>query len=236
MSSARQIFHRFKSLFEHSDTSASLHPKTRRPKVFCIGRNKTGTTSLEQVLRGFGYIVGLQSEAELLMNDWAVRDFRRIVQYCQTADAFQDVPFSLDFTYQILDYVFPGSKFILTVRNSADEWYESLVRFHGKLLGVNGVPTADDLKNFHYNSKGWMWQTTQYVYGVDETTLYNESIYKAHYTNHNNQAMEYFRFRPKDFLVLNISVPSAMQSLCNFLDIAYTGQMMPHLNKSKNSR
>lgn len=211
-----------------------MFPKTKQQKVFCIGRNKTGTTSLEQVLKDFGYKVGLQSEAELLIDDWAVRDFQRIVQYCQTADAFQDVPFSLDFTYQVLDYAFPGSKFILTVRDSADEWYKSLVRFHGKLLGVDGVPTADDLKKSSYRGQGWMWRTAQYVYGVDETTLYNESIYKAHYTNHNNQVIEYFKLRPNDLLVLNVSPPSAMQSLCDFLDIKYTGQTMLHLNKSKN--
>lgn len=220
-------------MFKRANKSIAVFPKTKQQKVFCIGRNKTGTTSLEQALRDFGYKVGLQSEAELLMDDWAVRDFRRIVQYCQTADAFQDVPFSLDFTYQVLDYTFPDSKFILTVRDNADEWYRSLVRFHGKLLGVDGVPTADDLKNSSYRSQGWMWRTAQYVYGVDEVTLYDESIYKAHYTNHNNQAIEYFKFRPKDLLVLNISDPSAMQSLCNFLDIKYTGQAMPHLNKSQ---
>lgn len=203
-----------------------------KQKIFCIGRNKTGTTSLEQVFKDFGYKVGVQSEAELLMDDWAVRDYRRIVQYCNTADAFQDVPFSLDFTYQILDYAFPDSKFILTIRNNADEWYKSLVRFHSKLLGVNGPPTANDLKNSPYRRMGWMWRNAQYIYGVNESTLYDKEIYKAHYTNHNNQVLEYFRFRPQDLLVLNLSDASAMQSLCEFLGIKYDGRVMPHLNKS----
>jgi hypothetical protein len=45
--------------------------------------------------------------------------------------------------------------------------------------------------------------------------------------------MKYFQFRPKDLLVLNLSDPMAMQALCEFLQIKYTGQIMPHMNSSK---
>ncbi len=55
---------------------------------------------MEAALKGLGYRVGVQRDAELLMDDWAIRDFRRIVAYCRTADAFQDVPFSVGFTYK----------------------------------------------------------------------------------------------------------------------------------------
>ena len=163
------------------------------------------------------------------MDDWAIRDFKRIIKYCESADAFQDVPFSLDFTYEILDYAFPGSKFILTVRNNADEWYRSLVRFHSKIMDVSGLPTAKDLKNFSYRSQGWLWRFSQYVYGVDELTIYDEKKYKEYYTNHNCQVMVYFKFRKEDLLVLNLSDLLSMESLCIFLGIPYTGQVMPQL-------
>ena len=94
-------------------------------KIFCVGRNKTGTTSLEQALRGFNYRLGNQRQGELLLDDWARRDFRRIAQLAASADAFQDTPFSLPFTYQTLDAAFPGSKLILTLRSSPQDWYES---------------------------------------------------------------------------------------------------------------
>jgi hypothetical protein len=207
---------------------------SRKSKIFCIGYNKTGTTSIGQALENFGYQVGIQTEAELLMGDWAMRDFRRIIQFCKTADAFQDVPFSLDFTYEILDYEFPSSKFILTVRNDADEWYESLIRFYGKLTGVNGIPTADDLKKYTGGGKGWLWRQQEHIYGVDESTLFDKKIYKARYTDHNDQILEYFKYRSKDLLILNLSDPSSMRSLSEFLGIKYIGQEMPHLNKSGN--
>lgn len=88
----------------------------RRPKVFCVGRNKTGTTSIAKALRALGFKVGDQARAETLIEDWARRDFRKIVRYCRTADAFQDVPFSWPHTFEALDQAFPQSKFILTVR------------------------------------------------------------------------------------------------------------------------
>ncbi len=203
-----------------------------KEKVFCIGFNKTGTTSLEYSLEALGYKVGVQSEAELLMDDWAVRDFRRIVEYCKTADAFQDVPFSLDFTYQILDYAFSNSKFILTVRNDADEWFESLIRFYSKIIGVNRLPTADDLKKFPYGGIGWIWHQQMHIFGADESTFLDEKLYKSYYTNHNNQVLEYFKYRPQDLLVLNLADPKAMQSLCDFLGEEYVGQTMPHLNQT----
>ena len=207
--------------------------RLEKQKVFCVGYNKTGTTSIELALKDFGYKVGIQSEAELLMDDWAIRDFRRIVEYCNTADAFQDMPFSLDFTYQVLDYAFPGSKFILTIRNNADEWYQSLVRFHAQIMGVKGKPTMSDLKKFTYREQGWLWRQQQNIFGANEKTLYDEEIYKSYYENHNNQVLEYFKFRPKDLLVLNLENSDSMQSLCSFLGIKYEGQKMPHLNKSK---
>lgn len=211
----------------------SIRFRFRDRKIFCIGRNKTGTTSLHRALENLGYTVGRQEVAELLMEDWAKRDFRRIIQYCKSADAFQDVPFSLDYTYQVLDHVFPGSKFILTIRNNEHEWYESLVRYHSKIMKVNGIPTADDLKNYKYRRKGWLWRQQQLVFGAEESTLYNEKLYKTHYVNHNNRVLDYFRFRRDDLLVLNLSDITAMQSLCGFLEIEYVGQAMPHVNRSR---
>ena len=96
-----------------------------KPKVFCIGLNKTGTTSLKKESGLQGYTVGNQRQAELLFDDWVKRDFKRIIRYCHTAEFFQDAPFSYPYTFIALDQAFPGSKFILTLRDNADEWYYS---------------------------------------------------------------------------------------------------------------
>jgi hypothetical protein len=205
----------------------------KREKVFCIGQNKTGTTSVKEVLKRLGYRIGDQAKAELLIHDWAQRDFKKIVKLCHSADAFQDIPFSNEFTYEILDYAFPGSKFILTVRNSKDEWFESLKRFHTKLIGKGRLPTADDLKAYSYRYKGWMWENMQLKYGIDETSLYDYEIYTEQYEKYNQRVAEYFKYRPDDLLVVNLSEEDAIEKLYTFLGFAYDGSEMPHLNQSK---
>ena len=204
----------------------------RRGKVFCIGQNKTGTTSVESVLKELGYKMGNQAKAELLIHDWAKRDFKKIVKFCRSADAFQDIPFSNDFTYEILDYAFPDSKFILTLRNNKDEWFESIKRFHTKLIGKERLPTADDLKVFSYRYKGWMWENMQLKYGIDETTLYDYKIYTDQYERYNQSVREYFKYRPDDLLILNLADSDAMKKLHDFLGFDFNGSKMPHLNKS----
>ena len=204
----------------------------RATKVFCIGRNKTGTTSIAQALRDAGFSVGHQPQAELLLEHWARRDFAPIIDYCRSADAFQDVPFSLDYTYQALDQAFPGARFILTIRGSAEEWFDSLVRFHIQLFRKGRLPTPDEMKRFPYRYQGWIWRAQQLIYGIGEASVYDRERYIRHYNNHTERVLEYFRFRPDDLLVLNLADPDADERLCRFLGVDSAGFQIPHLNRT----
>lgn len=201
-------------------------------KVFCVGRNKTGTTSLAEALRSLGLVVGDQDWAGRLAHDWGTRDFRRLFRYCHTAQAFQDVPFSLPFTYQALDQRFPGSKFILTVRNNADEWYGSLTRFHSAMFGHGRIPTADDLKASSYISPGAAYKFNRMLYDTPVDDLYNKAAMTASYEAHNRAVVEYFRHRPDDLLVLNVAEPEAFPKLCRFLGKPVEHRAFPWENKT----
>jgi hypothetical protein len=205
----------------------------KKTKVFCIGQNKTGTTSIEAVLKLLDYQMGNQAVGEALVTEWGDRDFKNIIKLVKSADAFQDVPFSNNFTYIILDYVFPKSKFILTVRDDKDTWYNSLTRFHTKLLKTDGLPTVDDLKKFPYRYKGWLWDGNRLKFGIDESELYDYKIYTDHYESYNNTVKEYFYHRPNDLLIINLKDKDVMKRLYKFLDIPYNGEELPHLNASK---
>ncbi len=100
----------------------------KSPKIFCVGLNKTGTTSLEKALKDLGYRMGDQNKAHALLFDYEKRDFKSIINFCKTADAFQDAPFSYHFTYLFLEQYFPDSKFILSVRSNSEEWYNSILK------------------------------------------------------------------------------------------------------------
>jgi hypothetical protein len=203
------------------------------PKVFCIGRNKTGTTSLERALKDLGFRLGSQRAGELLMEDWGRRDFRSIIDLVHTADAFQDVPFSNDYTYQALDAAFPGSKFILTIRNSPEQWYESVIRFTKKRLGLDRLPTPDDLRGDPYVYPGWSWRNVELVWGDEAEDCFGRERRIRHYIRHNRRVKDYFKHRPGDLLVLNVADADAMERLCVFLGVEYRGQAMPELNVTR---
>jgi hypothetical protein len=194
----------------------------RAHKVFCIGRNKTGTTSVDAALRDLGYRVAPQESAEMLLQEWSKRDFNKLKRYCLRYDAFQDVPFSYPFTFQEMDQAFPNAKFVLTVRDSAEEWHRSVSSYHAKLFSAGPRATAEELKQAKYCYDGYMWDCQRLLYGIDEGQEYDLEIYKAHYEAHNAAVIDYFRWRPEKLLVLNVKEERAYWKLANFL-----GQSVP---------
>jgi hypothetical protein len=191
-----------------------------QPKVFCIGEAKTGTTSLEKTFKLLGYLVGDQRAAEMLLRHYIRRDFKPIIKYCRTAQVFQDNPFGLSETYKHLDRAFPNSKFILSVRDSPDQWYNFLVNSHAKKFGKGSVPTADQLKNANYVWKGWVWESLQEQFGVDERDPYNKEKLVRAYVKHNEDVIEYFRGRD-NLLVINLADPESFQKFLEFIPDGY---------------
>lgn len=203
-----------------------------KPKIFGIGRNKTGTTSLAKALTEMGIRVGEQSLAQKLIHDWARRDFRRLFWYCHTAQAFQDVPFSWPFTFQALDQHFPGSKFILTVRDDPEQWYHSLTGFYAAVFGNGKAVTSEDLQKSPFMVPGWAYEAHRYLYELPEHDPFNKDTLIASYCAHNAAVRTYFRHRPDDLLVLNVARPGAYDQLCDFLGKPRAGQTFPWENKT----
>ena len=98
----------------------------RAPKVFGVGFHRTGTSSLGAALRELGYVV----TGPKWLDEPDLRG--RVVDLALAAtdefDAFEDNPWPV--LYRELDRHCPGSKFVLTVRDT-DEWLASVVRQFG---------------------------------------------------------------------------------------------------------
>jgi len=199
-------------------------------KIFCIGRNKTGTTSLQKEFKRLGYRVGHQQKAEKLLKEYINEDFESIIQYCKTADVFQDFPFSYPKTFQHLDKAYPNSKFILTIRNSPEEWYDSVIRFHTKILG--GSPTFDIMKNHEYIWKGWIWEAQKAIYNVDETDTHNKKELIKSYKEYNEFVLKYFKDKD-NLLVLNLGEVGSYQKFLKFLNIQSPFSNFLHENRTK---
>ena len=205
-----------------------------KQKIFCIGRNKTGTTSLQKAFEDLGYRVGNQRQAEIIY-DRHVRDgnFNPLFNYCKSAQVFQDVPFSHIRTLKPIDEAFPDSKFILSIRTDAQAWYESMVRFHIKLFGIDGrLPTADELKQVRYVRKGYVYENIKFHYNTPDNDLYNPEIMMAYYNTHNNTVLTHFENRPNDLLVIDLSDPKAYSKMLNFLSIQSPYTEFPWENKT----
>jgi hypothetical protein len=211
--------------------------KNKKPKVFCIGLNKTGTTTLEKILKDFNYKLGDQRNGELLFKDWYKRDFSSVIKLAKSAEAFQDAPFSFPFTFIALDQNFPNAKFILTVRDSPEQWYNSLLKFHSKLWadGIN-PPTTEDLKNAKYRYKGFAYEGLKVIFNTPDADIYNKDILIDYYKNHNYQVMEYFRSRPEKLLVINVSNDNDYLRLCDFLKKKPFHKTFPWENKTAQNK
>ena len=201
----------------------------RGEKIFCIGRNKTGTTSLKTALSDLGYRMGNQRRAERLIRHYRDRNWEPIIEYCYSADAFQDVPFSLPFTFAVMDRAFPESKFVLSVRNP-DEWYSSYVRHQKKVVGTDELPTVDELRAHPYVWEGWLYDVKRWT-GRPEEKFYDEDFLKEQYVRYNRNVKDYFRFKD-NLLTINVAEEGAYQELCSFLGRDPLYDRMPWENKT----
>ncbi|MGP1395445.1 MAG: sulfotransferase [Inquilinaceae bacterium] len=186
-------------------------------KIFVIGFNKTGTTSLAQALQELDILCAPQGTFERLFRDWAARRFDRIVARCRHFEAFQDVPFSLPFTYQALDQAFPDARFILTRRGSADEWFESLCRFHRKGLFGGGEPTWEAIETSEYNYPENVAEQSRMLWRWQDFGLYDKSRAIGLYEDHNRAVEEYFATRPERLLTIDVADAGAYRAFCRFV-------------------
>ena len=100
-----------------------------KPKVFCIGMNKTGTTTMLKTFKKLNFRTAPQIKQEQDIGDInSSNQHAKIKKFCWKYNFFQDLPFSQGDFYQKIDQIFPKSKYILTVRDS-EKWFKSLCNF-----------------------------------------------------------------------------------------------------------
>lgn len=164
-------------------------------KIFGIGLAKTGTTSLNAALQMMGY------RAEHAIGDWSEID---------KLDAVTD---ELARDYPKLDERYPGSKFILTVRE-LESWLKSCAH-HFR----NEIP-ADHPHSAYIKD----------VYGV---TIYDEAKFRQAYQRHLESAQRYFANRPGDLLVMDVCGGEGWSKLCPFLGVKTPSTPFPRENVSR---
>ena len=201
-------------------------------KIFVIGRNKTGTTSIKKAFLDLGFIIGDQREAEKLQESYLRSDFNPIINYCKSAEVFQDYPFSYPETFKYVDNAYPNSKFILTIRDTPEQWYNSITKFHSKLFGKGNLPTKEDLMNANYVYKGWIWNNFEFMYNPLNDDIYNKEKLIESYLKYNNDVRDYFKDRPNDLMIINLSKKGAYQKFIDFIGVPSSFTDFPWENKT----
>lgn len=185
-----------------------MKTENTRPKIFCVGWHKTGTTTMGEALLKLGYnVVGARLDlAASLLND----DIQEAIKLAEKYDAFQDVPWAA--LYKELDEAFPGSKFILTIRDE-QKWLFSAKKHFGEN---------------HTDMRQWL-----YGLGV---LVGNEDLYLERFRRHNEEIQAYFQNRKDDFITMSWTDGDGWEKLCQFLDVPIPATPFPHANKGKHRR
>lgn len=180
-------------------------------KVVYVGFQKTGSTSFGMFFDRLGLrTCGFRPDFARPNEDLNTQE---ILKFAEKYDAFQDNPWSI--LYKELDLQFPGSKFILNIRDS-EGWYESCV----KEFGETTIPMR------------------VHIYGIG-SPINNKETFVKRYEKHNNDVLDYFKDRSDDFLQVDLfgdSSQSVSRQIKEFLGKtgpSYEGVGIGHYNKHR---
>ncbi|MGE4457608.1 MAG: sulfotransferase, partial [Arcobacteraceae bacterium] len=169
--------------------------------------------------------------------------YRFLYAYLKTANAFQDVPFSLRNLYKLIYLKYPNAKYILTIRKDVDTWFNSLESFTTKRFRLENIDVKEklllkDAKKLHYrytnmpyNNFRMIWHGDKSIY-FDDEALFDEDYCKYYYDKHIKEVKEFFKNKD-NLLILNIEEEGAYKKLCKFLEKKSLYDEFPHLNKTK---
>ena len=176
-------------------------------KVFGIGLNKTGTTTLGKCGEILGYRC-FSGNRSLLKDIILQKDFNRIKETVKQNDLFEDWPWPL--IYKELDEMYPNSKFILTVRRNEQVWLESL-------------------KQHSLRTRPFL-HSRKLAYGYNFPT-HKEKEHIEFYRKHNESVRNHFAGREEDFIEICWESGDDFTKLCNFLGREIPNLAIPHANK-----
>lgn len=197
-------------------------------KVFGIGSQKTGTTTLGHCLQTLGFTPHVLRPQSKVLRAYA-RDPDTALRYAERYRSFQDAPWSYDDFYQRLDRRFPQSKFILTERD-VDRWFASFVKYKK----APGRERSDIRYRFRDPRVGVLMH--KLAWGIDYDRLGNyamephEATYRAVYERRNAGIRRYFEDRPQDLLVVDWEKGHGWAELSDFLSVDVPDLPFPHAN------
>ncbi|HEV7904551.1 MAG TPA: sulfotransferase [Pyrinomonadaceae bacterium] len=183
-------------------------------KVFGLGLSKTGTSSLTDALNLLGVRSIHYPHDERTYDELQSGNYR--LSLLEEYQGVADIPVAP--FYAQLDGAFPGSKFILTVRER-EAWLRSC-EAHWRLMSEwwNNFPA---FKKFHAFISACVYGTLQF----------KRERFAYVYETHERNVRQYFAGRPGDLLLLDICGGEGWEKLCPFLGLPVPDAPFPHANE-----
>lgn len=180
-------------------------------KIFGVGLNKTGTTSLKLAFQKLGY--EHLDRRPRLFKLWQKRNFTEIFEQIEDYETFEDWPWPL-MVKELLDHYGDKAQFILTRRRSAEAWVESLKKHS---LRTHPVRNPREAIFGH-----------PYPHGYEEKHI-------AFYNAHLARTRELFVDRQDQFVELCWEDGQGWDELCAFLNVKAPRKPFPHANRADSS-
>ncbi|GAA4267984.1 sulfotransferase [Hyunsoonleella aestuarii] len=177
-----------------------------KAKVFVIGFQKTGTTSLELALINLGYrVYGGDKNLFKFKDQKSLNNY--ILETLKYWDAVQDMPWPL--FYKELHQLYPEAKFILTYRHTQD-WIKSVVKYFASIR----IPLHEK------------------IYNVPCAEGY-EQKYIDVYNNFNVEVIDFFKDK-ENFIIMEQNKNFNYETLCQFLNMPIVPKdLFPHARNNK---
>jgi hypothetical protein len=182
-------------------------------RIFGVGFQRTGTSSLHEALTLLGY-----DAAHWLSGPWASDIWHEMHKWGNSRTlerhyALSDNPIPL--LFRELDRAYPGSKFILTMRDEA-KWLRSMEKFFSY--------ERNPLRKTWEHDRG-SYRMLGITYGRID---FDAETMLARYQRHNWEVREYFASRPDDLLVMDMDAGAGWPELCGFLGRPVPDALYPH--------
>ncbi|HSF91488.1 MAG TPA: sulfotransferase [Paracoccaceae bacterium] len=178
-------------------------------KIFGIGLNRTGTSSLKKALRRMGYRVHPYSPS--IVRRALAGDLEGALDATNQYDAFQDWPWPLIYK-EIFEHFGSDAKFILTQRRTPEVWLNSL-KNHSTRTGLNNPRKA--------------------IYGHAYPHA-AEAEYIAFYNRHLAEVRSFFKAQDAEDQLLEVcwDAGDGWVQLAGFLGHRPRRDAFPHVNKT----
>lgn len=192
-------------------------------RVFNIGLHRTGTSSMADALSKLGYKV------------WHGPYFKRLEnRYFEKFNALADTqvkgPNQPDFNFKRLYSKFPDAKFILTMRDDQDKWVKSIYKSNHKWKPYQ-IVIPEDYINTNFCKDLITPRQARKRLKKKIAELSDEDL-KQIYNKHNNEIIDFFKDKPGQLLIFDVTNGDSWEKLCEFLNKPVPKTKFPKMEES----